>query len=457
MKRFCCMPVEELELLVADGVEIEDAAYPPRCLPARGPLRISLHERGGLKLEVARRRLPLDDFVLSVLFQTGSCIFGGSEDLARFFRGSIANAFGVESEPLPPPRAEPEAADEEADEPPRADVPMPEPRPPAARRRASVPSPGKLADRLARRTIGQAAAVGQVARAVATHLAKPHPARPESMLLVGPTGTGKTSTVESLPAALEELGFPDLHVFRIDCGELVQASDLRRVLGAPPSYIGYVDEPPLVAALRTPGCILLLDEIEKADEAVHDVFLGLLDDGRLTAPDGETVEAAGAIVTLTTNVCADELAYRLREVPAGSREEQNVCRDQLLLEGWPPELVGRIGTFAVFDPLGEESRRGVAEKAIRDLAGEFGLVVDGLPAVVVDVVRDLADTSEIGARSLTYAARDLLASAFAEASREGARGSVGLDPGPPPRILWRGGATTAVSSLQTSPAYRSRR
>ena len=82
--------------------------------------------------------------------------------------------------------------------------------------------------------------------------------------------------------------------------------------------------------------------------------------------------------------------------------------------------MGRIGTFAVFDPLSEESRQGVAENAIRDLAGEFGLVVNRLPAVVVDVVRDLADTSEIGARSLTYAARDLLADAFAQASREGA-------------------------------------
>ncbi len=455
MERFVHMSLDDLDLLVAgEGCDLEDVAYPPRCNPPRGPLRVRAHDRGGIKLEVSRRRLPLDDFVLSVLFQTGSCIFGGSEDLAGFFRGPIANAFGIESDPVSP-RSAPEPADDPANE--QADDDAPARRRPRTRARRRAPSPSELAARLAQRIHGQDVPVAQVARAVATHLAKERPARPESVLLAGPTGTGKTSTVELLPAALDDLGCAGAHVFRVDCGELVHASDLRRVLGAPPSYIGYVDEPPLVAALRTPGCILLLDEIEKADEAVHDVFLGLLDDGRLTAPDGETVEAPGAVVALTTNAGADDLAYRLRDVPPGSREEQSLCREQLLTEGWPPELVGRIGTFAVFDPLSEESQRDVAENAIRDLAGEFGLVVDMLPGVVVDVVRDLADTSDIGARSLTYAARDLLADAFAEASRYGAHGAVTLDPGPPPRIVRRGGTTTSVSSIQTAPAYRSRR
>ena len=112
MERFVHMSLDDLDLLVSgEGCELDDVAYPPRCNPPRGPLRVRAHDRGGIKLEVSRRRLPLDDFVLSVLFQTGSCIFGGSEDLARFFRGSIAKAFGIESEPIPP-RFTPEPADE---------------------------------------------------------------------------------------------------------------------------------------------------------------------------------------------------------------------------------------------------------------------------------------------------------------------------------------------------------
>ena len=292
-------------------VELEDVAYPPRCNPPRGPLRVRAHDRGGIKLEVSRRRLPLDDFVLSVLFQTGSCIFGGSEDLARFFRGSIAKAFGIESEPIPPRF-------------------MPEPGTSRRKPTTSRRCPGVVRARerhvvcrlrpssrpaLRSASTDRTSRWGRLRVPSRRTWRRSRPARPESVLLAGPTGTGKTSTVELLPAALDELGYAGGHVFRVDCGELVHASDLRRVLGAPPSYIGYVDEPPLVAALRTPGCILLLDEFEKADEAVHDVFLGLLDDGRLTAPDGETVEAPGAIVALTTNACADELAYRLRDVP----------------------------------------------------------------------------------------------------------------------------------------------
>jgi hypothetical protein len=429
VERFCQMSPDELELLVAiEGLDLDDAAYPPRCDPPRGPLRIREHDRGGIKLEVSPRRLPLDDFALTVLFQTGSCIFGGAEHLARFFRGPVAESFGIQCAPLP--RAVAEAPpDDETVEPP------PGPRERGAARRRRVPSADELASTLARSTHGQEAALARIARSVTTQIAKRHPARPESMLLVGPTGTGKTSTVEAVPEALEALGCPGLHVFRIDCGELVSASDLRRVLGAPPSYIGYVEEPPLVAALREPGCILLLDEVEKADDAVHDVFLGLLDDGRLTAPDGETVEAPGAVVALTTNLAAVDLAYRLRDVPVGSRAEQAVCRDHLLSAGWSAELVGRIGVVAVFDELSEESRRGVATNAIHDLAEEFGFTIEDLPGVLADVVCDLADSSEIGARAVTYAARDLLADALADAARRGVRGPAHIDPGPPPRVV----------------------
>ena len=455
MERFCQMSPEEIELLVAaDGIELDDAVYPPRFDPSRGPLRIRRHERGGLVLEVSPRRVPHDDFVLSILFGTGACIFGGSYDLARFFRGAVARAFGIECDQLPP-RITPESPPDPPDGPePEADPEEPRERRPRGDRRRPSPAHAPRADVLARELAcfvhGQEVALGQVARAVSTHLAKRCPARPESLLLVGPTGTGKTSTVEALPLVLGVVDHPDAHVFRVDCAELVHASDLRRILGAPPSYVGYVEEPPLVAALRSAGCILLLDEVEKASDAVHDVFLGLLDTGRLTAPDGETVEAPGTVVAMTTNLGAEDLAYRVRDLTPGSREERRICREHLLREGWPAELVGRIGTIAVFDELGEESLGGVAERAIHSLAAEFGFTVDDPSSVLIDVVRDIADAGDIGARAFTYAARDLLVDAFADAAREGLHGRVTIDPGPPPRVV---GAerSRALSRGQTTP------
>ena len=376
MERFVLTSVEDLELLLAaDGCDFDDAAYPPSCEPARGRLRMRQLEVGAVKVEVERRDLPTDDFRLAVLFHGGSCVFSGAEDVAGFFRGPVARAFGIEVEP-PPERPSGDLLDDlrPPSQVPAATVATPKP----ARRSNSRPkvqrSPraGELADRLALDVHGQPGALGRVAGAVTTQLAKTAPARPASILLLGPTGTGKTSTIDALPQALRDLGRPGAHVFRIDCNELVYGSDLRRFLGAPPSYIGYVEDPPLFVALRTPRCIVLLDEIEKATRELHTLLLGLLDEGRVGAPDGTTVDAPGIVVAMTSNEAADDLAFLLRDVPQGSREEQTVCREHLLRLDWPAELVGRIGTFAVYDALGEDSLRGVAERAIVLSRGSSG-------------------------------------------------------------------------------------
>lgn len=437
MERFVRMSVDEIEALVShDGWDVDDVSYPPACIPARGPLHMRALEQGGVKMQVAHGELAVDDFRLAVLFKTGSFIFAGSDDLARFFRGPVAVAFGIEVEPLPPrpvAEEEPRLFDEEPEPPPE-----PRRRKPSREKPQRLPRAGELAARLAREVDGQDDALEIVARAVVNHCAKPFPTRPESIVLLGPTGTGKTSTIEALPEALADLGLRRRHVFRVDCNELVHASDIRRILGAPPSYIGYVEEPPLVEALREPGCILLLDEVEKATEVVFDVFLGLLDDGRITAPDGETVEAPGAIVAMTTNEGADDLVHRLRDVPVGGREEQQACREHLLRAWWSPELVGRLGAFAVFGELSSEAQRGVAEKAIRRLGSEFGVTVGELEPVLADVVWDIAHAGDFGARALTYAARDLLADAFADAARDGVRGAVKVEAGPPPRVCAAG-------------------
>ena len=441
MERFVRTSVDDLELLLAaDECVFEDAAYPPRCDPARGPLRMRQLEIGAVKVEVERRDLSTDDFRLAVLFHGGSCVFSGAEDVAGFFRGPVARAFGIEVEPLP--RPDPPAGDllDDLRPPPSSPAATVTPPKPARKRkpRPTVqrsPRAADLADRLALDVHGQPGALGRVAEAIATQLAKAAPVRPASILLLGPTGTGKTSTIQALPEALRDLGRSGAHVFRIDCNELVYASDLRRFLGAPPSYIGYVEDPPFFVALRTPRCIVLFDEIEKATRELHSLLLGLLDEGRLGAPDGTTVDAPGIVVAMTSNEGADDLAFLLRDVPEGSRAEQAVCREHLLRLDWPAELVGRIGTFAVYDALGEEALRGVAERAIVSLAREFGLELDSLPPVLADVVRDLADASDIGARSFDYAARDLLTAAFVEAAREGVKGRVAIEPGPPPAVV----------------------
>jgi ATP-dependent Clp protease ATP-binding subunit ClpA len=272
---------------------------------------------------------------------------------------------------------------------------------------------------------------------VATQLAKTCPARPGSVMLLGPTGSGKTTTVEALPRALCSLGHRGAHLHRVDCSELTEPIQQTRLLGSPPGYVGYVSEPPLFTALARTGCILLLDEVEKAHpEIVEDAFLNLLDAGRLMKPQGGQVDAAHAVIALTTNLAADALASRLHRVAPENRwAVQQACREVLVEEGLPPELVGRIGAFAVYRPLGADAMRAAATGAIRAVAAEYGMTAAEIDPVLAEVVVDIAGETQLGARALHHAAAELLGEALADAASEGLTGAVAFEPGPPPRVV----------------------
>jgi hypothetical protein len=441
MKRLVSMSVDELELLVTssdaeEAFELDDASYPPGCDPPTGPLRLRRLERGGLKVEVDKRDVAPDDFRLSVLFYCGACLFANPRDLAEFLRGPVAAAFGIEVEPLPRPSARPAEALLE-DLAPRVERKPKRraSRPKTRRSPAKAPLPSDLARRLAQDVAGQDVAVERIAEVVSGHLAKIAPSRPESILLLGPSGSGKTRAIQALPEALEDLGYGGTHIHRIDCGRLAGDFDASRILGSAPGYVGYTEKPPLVEALEKPGCILLLDEIEKAHRAVRHVFLQLIDEGRFTAPDGRSLECPGLLVAMTSSDRADDLEYELADVPHDPRLELPVCRVHLWRCGWPDELIGRIGSIVVFDPVPGRSLHDAAESAIRELGLEYGLEIEVLPPVLADVVLDLADPGEVGIRALTFAARDLLMRPLADAAREGLSGAVAIEAGPPPRVV----------------------
>ena len=445
MDRFATASQAELERTLRDarksGIRIEKAAYPPTCRPASGTLEI--RPLGpGFMLKVEPRKITTDDFRLHVLFHGGDCPFVNPKDLANFLRGPIAAAFGLEVDPELTKEPPADIVFKDAEGKPLGSESRPKPKHPEPRprttkkteRRRRVPLCDDLDRRLSDVVRGQEAAVHRIADVVSAHLAKTAPARPESLMLIGPSGCGKTSAIEALPQALDDLGYAGAHVFRLDCNELQSEYDYHRFLGPAPGLVGYKSRPPLFEALSEQGCIVLLDEFEKAHEEVHTVFMGLLDEGRLTAPDGEAVRAPDAIVAITTNAGSTDLYYELRHAPQHDRWQQQVCRDHLLRMDWPTELVGRIGAFAVFEPLHREATRHIALDAIRALGREYGLKLAELPSVIVDAVLDVADTSDIGARGLNYAARELLAQPFAEAARAGFSNEVSLNAGPPPTV-----------------------
>jgi Cdc48 subfamily AAA family protein len=427
LQRLVNAPLVEFERVFEGETEWEDAVYPPGSSPARGRLWTVRAPAGGMILHLTPALFAAPSFRLRALLATGSGVFPTPEDMFGFWNRELAEAFGIEVSVTLPERSAETVVPE-----PRAE-PVCEPVRQARARCAPVVSARDLERQLADVVHGQPAALERVAHVVATQLAKSAPSRPGTVLLLGPTGSGKTSTVEALPAALAALGRQGAHVFRVDCNELSERIQLTRLFGAPPGYIGHEPENPLLEALARPGCILLLDEVEKAHPSViQDVLLNLLDTGRLTAPDGSMVDAAQALIAMTTNLAVDELARRLHTIPLEHRwAVQEVCRAVLLDEDLSPELVGRIGAFAVYRDLDDESLKAAATGSVRSLAREYGLSPVAVDPILADVLLDIAGRSGLGARALNHAAGELLGGVFAEAVGGGVHGAVVIEPGPP--------------------------
>src|SRR6185295_11605133 len=153
-----------------------------------------------------------------------------------------------------------------------------------------------LADILHKRVIGQDEAVVLRARAGIKD-----PKRPiGSFIFLGPTGVGKTELARALAESLFD---SENNIVRLDMSEYMEKHAVARLIGAPPGYVGYEEGGQLTEAVRRrPYCVLLFDEIEKAHHDVFNVFLQILDDGRLTDGQGRVVDFKNTLVIMTSNI-----------------------------------------------------------------------------------------------------------------------------------------------------------
>jgi ATP-dependent Clp protease ATP-binding subunit ClpB len=218
----------------------------------------------------------------------------------------------------------------------------------------------QMEDRLHRRVVDQDEAVGAVSNAIRrarAGLADPN--RPiGSFLFLGPTGVGKTE----LARALAEFLFDDERAMvRIDMSEYQERHTVSRLIGAPPGYVGYEEGGQLTEAVRRrPYSVVLFDEVEKAHPEVFNVFLQLLDDGRLTDGQGRTVDFRNTVVVMTSNLGS---TYFFQ--PGLSPEEQ---REAVLAEvraHFRPEFLNRVDEVIVFRPLGKEEIAAIVDIQLR--------------------------------------------------------------------------------------------
>ena len=216
---------------------------------------------------------------------------------------------------------------------------------------------------LHKRIIGQEEAVASVARAIRRNRAGlKSTKRPPSFIFVGPTGIGKTELAKSL--AYEMFG-DENSIIRMDMSEYMESHSTSKLIGSPPGYVGYDDAGQLTEKVkRHPYSIVLLDEIEKAHPDVFNILLQVLDDGRLTDSQGNTVSFENTIIIMTSNA-GSNLNTNSIGFTGTSTTSRNKILDALK-ETFRPEFLNRVDEIVVFDPLNKTQLLQIVDLMLED-------------------------------------------------------------------------------------------
>ena len=219
-----------------------------------------------------------------------------------------------------------------------------------------------LETNLHKRIIGQDEAVSSVSRAIRRNRAGLQSTkRPPSFIFVGPTGVGKTELAKSL--AYEMFGSED-SIIRIDMSEYMESHSTSKLIGAPPGYVGYDDAGQLTDKVkRKPYSIILLDEIEKAHPDVFNILLQVLDDGKLTDSQGNTVSFSNTIIIMTSNAGSN---LNNNSIGFGGQTiNKNKVMDSLK-EVFRPEFLNRVDEIVSFDALSKEQLLKIVDLMLKD-------------------------------------------------------------------------------------------
>ena len=224
-----------------------------------------------------------------------------------------------------------------------------------------------LEDILHERVVGQDEAVKKVSEAILRARAGiANPNRPiGSFLFLGPTGTGKTELGKTLAATLFD---DEKNMIRFDMSEYMEKFSVTRLLGAPPGYVGYEEGGQLTEAVsRKPYCVLLFDEVEKAHPDVFNIFLQILDDGRVTDSQGRTVDFKNTIIILTSNIGSRVILDSIAQHQAITQDAKDQILD-LLKDHFRPEFLNRLDEIIYFRALTKDVVFGITKLILKGVS-----------------------------------------------------------------------------------------
>jgi len=271
---------------------------------------------------------------------------------------------------------------------------------------------------LKKSVVGQDEAIGAVSRAIRRARAGvQNPNQPlGSFIFMGPTGVGKTELAKSLADFLFDS--PEAMI-RVDMSEFMEKHSVSRLIGAPPGYVGYDEGGYLTEAIRRkPYSVVLFDEIEKAHPDVFNVFLQILDEGRLTDGQGRTVDFRNSVLIMTSNLGSDWIGTIGRDLDP---EERKRRATKELEAKFRPEFLNRIDEVIVFHSLTREQIRGIVaiqiEKLNAILSGQ-NLSISASD-FALDLLAELGYDPAYGARPLKRVVQREVQNRLAEAILKG--------------------------------------